>query len=128
MAKAKKKTPAKKSPAKKATPKKVAPKKVAAKPGKTAAKKAPPKKAPAPKKVATKTQTTAKSSSPKVTEAKPQKSTINFKSYLKPLYDRIVVVVSDSMKQTPGGLFIPETVTDVPGNFQGEVMAVAVVT
>lgn len=36
----------------------------------------------------------------------------------------MVVLVGANERVTPGGLFIPDTVTDVSGNFQGKVMAI----
>lgn len=125
MAKAKKKAPAVK--AKKAAPKKNAPKKVAqkAKAAKPAAKskkvapKAAPKKSPA--KSAAKP-TKAFVSAKKVESNK--KSEFYFKTYLKPLDDRIVVLVGANERVTAGGLYIPDTVTDVSGNFEGKVMAI----
>lgn len=61
-----------------------------------------------------------------VVTAKPTapKNESFFKNYLKPLDDRLVVLVGEMLKVTPGGLFIPDTVTDVSGNFQGKVMAI----
>lgn len=53
-----------------------------------------------------------------------KKSEGYFKTYLKPLDDRLVVLVGANERVTPGGLFIPDTVTDVSGNFQGQVMAI----
>jgi chaperonin GroES len=55
---------------------------------------------------------------------KSKKSESYFKTYLKPLDDRIVVLVEEMAKMTAGGLYIPETVTDVSGNYHGKVMAI----
>lgn len=100
--------PAAKAAAKKAATKQTKPvAKAAAK--KTAASKAPAKKATPAKAVAT---------------APEKKSESYFKSYLKPLDDRMVVLVGANERVTPGGLIIPDTVTDVSGNFQGKVMAI----
>ena len=55
---------------------------------------------------------------------KDVKSDNFYKSFLKPLDDRMVVVVGEGEKITPGGLYIPDTVTDVSGNFKGKVMAI----
>ncbi len=55
---------------------------------------------------------------------KDGKSENFYKSFLKPLDDRMVVVVGEGEKMTPGGLYIPDTVTDVSGNFKGKVMAI----
>lgn len=61
---------------------------------------------------------------PTSTLDKNKKSESFFKNYLKPLDDRIVVLVNKAEKKTAGGLYIPDTVTDVSGNFQGKVMAI----
>ncbi|OYZ17392.1 MAG: hypothetical protein B7Y39_15320 [Bdellovibrio sp. 28-41-41] len=132
MAKAKKpapkKTPAKKTskPAMKAKPKAALTKltkpsaKVAAK--KPTASKAPAKKV-TPAKAAAKP--AVKSTPARAANTTPgKKSESYFKSYLKPLDDRMVVLVGANERVTPGGLFIPDTVTDVSGNFQGKVMAI----
>ena len=55
---------------------------------------------------------------------KDVKSDNFYKSFLKPLDDRMVVVVGEGEKITSGGLYIPDTVTDVSGNFKGKVMAI----
>ncbi len=94
--------------------------------------KAAPKKAANPKAVAKKT-TPAKASKPVAPKAPARsaaattadkKSESYFKSYLKPLDDRMVVLVGANERVTSGGLIIPDTVTDVSGNFQGRVMAI----
>lgn len=135
MAKAKKKpAPAKKSktPAKTvlAKPAKKTVKVVA----KAAAKKKPSK--PAPKlTVKPKAKVTAKPSAKTVAppiakkaatlvKPMPPKNESFYKSYLKPLDDRLVVLVGEAETMTPGGLYIPATVTDVSGNFKGKVMAI----
>lgn len=59
-----------------------------------------------------------------VTDSKNKKSESYFKSYLKPLDDRMVVLVNEMEKMTAGGLYIPDTVTDVSGNYHGKVMAI----
>jgi chaperonin GroES len=41
-----------------------------------------------------------------------------------PLDDRLIVQVSSAEKMTPGGLYIPDTVTESSGNLQGMVVAV----
>lgn len=134
MAKAKKPAP-KKTPAKKtAKPTiKAKPKAALKKQAKPAAKKAAPAKAAA-KKVATKpakpvakaaAKPTVKSTPARAATTAPgKKSESYFQSYLKPLDDRMVVLVGANERVTPGGLFIPDTVTDVSGNFQGKVMAI----
>lgn len=47
-----------------------------------------------------------------------------FKTFLKPLDDRIVVIVEEAPTMTPGGLYIPATTTDTAANYQGKVMAI----
>lgn len=141
MAKAKKTVPkkaAKAGKAAKAKPavkaagkvkiKKVQPKAVAKKSAKPVMK----TKAPVKSKKATKVSAKAISKSAKKTTTpraatiagNDKKSESYFKSYLKPLDDRIVVLVGANERVTAGGLFIPDTVTDVSGNFQGKVMAI----
>ncbi|MBL7546053.1 MAG: co-chaperone GroES [Bdellovibrionaceae bacterium] len=53
-----------------------------------------------------------------------KKSESYFQSFLTPLDDRIVVLVGETEKVTAGGLYIPDTVTDVSGNYHGKVMAI----
>ncbi len=136
MAKAKKTAP-KKTAAKAAKPKAALKKqtKPAAKAKiKTAAKKVTPKKVvkAAPKKTAVKV-APKKASKPAASKAPARsaaaatvdkKSESYFKTYLKPLDDRMVVLVGANERVTAGGLIIPDTVTDVSGNFQGKVMAI----
>ncbi|NUM57102.1 MAG: co-chaperone GroES [Bdellovibrionaceae bacterium] len=43
---------------------------------------------------------------------------------LTPLDDRILVQIKEEERMTPGGLYIPDTVSDVSGNFKGTVVAV----
>lgn len=57
-----------------------------------------------------------------VTKAKPSK--IDFNNWVTPLDDRILVQTVAEERMTPGGLYIPDTVADVSGNFQGLVVAV----
>lgn len=57
-----------------------------------------------------------------VTKAKPSK--IDFNNWVTPLDDRILVQTIAEERMTPGGLYIPDTVADVSGNFQGLVVAV----
>lgn len=121
----KKSVPAKK----KAVVKKTASKKVSSK--KTVSKKAVVKKAssvkkpavkktptPAPKK-ANQSKQTSKISSTEVHTKK-----INFEGLVTPLDDRLVVRVSGAERKTAGGLYIPDTVSDVSGNLEGQVVAV----
>jgi chaperonin GroES len=130
MAKAKKpapkKTPAKKTakPTMKAKPtaKKAAPAKAKVAAKKSAVSKAPAKKATPVKAIA---KSAVKSTPARAaTTTLEKKSESYFQSYLKPLDDRMVVLVGANERVTPGGLFIPDTVTDVSGNFQGKVMAI----
>lgn len=57
-----------------------------------------------------------------VTKVKPSK--IDFNNWVTPLDDRILVQTVAEERMTPGGLYIPDTVADVSGNFQGLVVAV----
>ncbi|MFP5519596.1 MAG: co-chaperone GroES [Bdellovibrionia bacterium] len=47
-----------------------------------------------------------------------------YREVLSPLDDRLLVKLSGVEKKTPGGLFIPDTVSDTSGNLQGIVVAV----
>lgn len=49
---------------------------------------------------------------------------IDFAAMLTPLDDRILVQIKEEERMTPGGLYIPDTVSDVSGNFKGTVVAV----
>lgn len=124
MAKAKKKAPAKKSPAKKTAAKKPAAKKTATK--KSVVKKAAPKK-PAPKKVASKKSSPVKSKpAPKFSQAANQKKPaklVDLSQFVTPLDDRLVVQLTQKEAMTPGGLIIPDTVSDVAGHKEGIVVA-----
>lgn len=51
-------------------------------------------------------------------------SKIDFQNWVTPLDDRLLVMISEGEKMTPGGLYIPDTVTDVSGNMKGVVAAV----
>lgn len=119
-----KKAPARKAPAKKTPPK-------------TAKKKAAPKKAV--KKTAKKTVRNAASSKtvplkakrslgkatlPNVAAAPARKPTTDLTDFVTPLDDRIIVRLAAADRKTPGGLFIPETVSDVSGNLEGLVVTV----
>ena len=88
--------------------------------GKAAVKKQAASKAPAKKTTPAVKSTPARAA----TTTLEKKSESYFQSYLKPLDDRMVVLVGANERVTPGGLFIPDTVTDVSGNFQGKVMAI----
>ncbi len=143
MAKSKKKSaPVKKSPFKKTIKAKtVKAKSAKAKPAgkKPVAVKAKPKGAskPAVAKKPTPPKVAKKGTASKSTQAAPTKYMAShsmpkkdvksedfYKSFLKPLDDRMVVVVGEGEKMTAGGLYIPETATDVSGNFKGKVMAI----
>ncbi|MBN8535480.1 MAG: co-chaperone GroES [Deltaproteobacteria bacterium] len=56
--------------------------------------------------------------------AKKVMSKIDFQNWVTPLDDRLLVMISEGEKMTPGGLYIPDTVTDVSGNMKGVVAAV----
>lgn len=45
-------------------------------------------------------------------------------SFVTPLDDRILVQVGEAERMTAGGLYIPDTVTDVSGQIRGQVVAV----
>lgn len=140
MAKAKKKSSAvkaKKAVLKKAVVKKTIVKKAAitkakvAKPAIAAKKKATPAKkvkstAASTTKASKKTKGTATSAAKSMAPQQMKKSERFFQNYLKPLDDRIVVLVGGEGRErrTAGGLYIPDTVSDVSGNFQGKVMAI----
>ena len=122
--------PVKKAPAKSAkkAPAK-APQKAAAKPAKKAAAK-PIKKiaATAAKKTAVKSTkpgakgvglTPAQAFEP----AKPNKK-IDLSNFVTPLDDRVMVQVAEAAKKTAGGLYIPDTVTTLTGNYEGIVVSV----
>lgn len=113
-----KKTTAKKPASKVMTVKKSAPKK-SVKPVKKAAK-------PTQKKASKVSAKPAPKASAKVVKAAPAKKTskIDFKNWVTPLDDRILVQIASEERMTPGGLFIPDTVADVSGNFKGHVVAV----
>jgi len=124
----------KKTTAKKAVVKKAAAKKGPAK--KTPAKKAPAKAA----KVAKATKATkakSKAKTPKVakkataiktTPAKAQvkknEKPVDLSNFVTPLDDRVIIQPVGVEKMTAGGLYIPDTVSEVPGNLQGTVVSV----
>ncbi len=117
MAKAKKKAPAKKA-AKKAAKKTV--KKTAKKAVKKAAKKPAAKKSNA--KVA------KKAASPKKTKVTVEKkpaaaaAKVKWDQFLTPLDDRLIVEIASAERMTAGGLYIPDSASDLSGNFQGTVL------
>ncbi len=113
---AKKKTPAKKSVVKKVSAR------AAKKPSpsvKKAAKKAPAVKAKAKTKKTTST-TSMKLASPKASK----KSSVKWNEFVTPLDDRLMVQIIEGEKRTAGGLYIPDTASDVTGNKQGVAVAV----
>jgi len=116
-----KKASAAKVPAKKvAAKKKIAPKKVT--PKKVVAKKA--TKAPAKvKKVAPKQASAIKTTPAKSVAVKPTKA-VDLSDFVTPLDDRVIIQPAALEKMTAGGLYIPDTVTDVAGNLQGTVVSV----
>lgn len=122
--KAKAKAPAKKT-AKKAVKKIV--KKAAPKAKKaSASKKAAPKKAiskVAPKKAAPK-KAPAKKSAPAPKKTSVGQHYQEALAKLSPLDDRILVRLTEAERRTAGGLFIPDTVADVSGNLEGQVLAI----
>lgn len=108
--KAVKKTPAKKTAkvAAKAAPKKVSKKPVKASPKKAGAQASRP---------------SAVSSTNHLLKSKTSKK-IDVTGILTPLDNRVVVRLQGAEKMTAGGLYIPDTVADVSGNLEGEVVAV----
>lgn len=112
--KAEKKIAAKKSVTKKSMAKKPVAKKVLAK--KTVVKKAIGKKP-------TEKKSTVVSAATQ-TSSKPKAAKVDFSSLLTPLDDRLVVRLSGAEKMTAGGLYIPDTVSDVSGNLEGVVVAI----
>ncbi|MBX2987624.1 MAG: co-chaperone GroES [Bdellovibrionaceae bacterium] len=136
VAKAKKKAAPKKSAAKKS-----AKKTASVKTKKTAAKKPAPKK---PKKTAAKTAATKKSAAKKPAvktavkktalkkpaartpsaKAAPKRPLLDLSDFVTPLDDRVIVQLAGQERMTAGGLYIPDTVSDVSGNLQGTIVAV----
>lgn len=128
-----KKAAAKKAPAKKTAVKKAPAKKASAK--KTAVKKAKPQKKnqaknqakPIPKsKVMPKKETAIKTAASKTLVSKVPKAAkaVNLSNFVTPLDDRVIIQPASTEKMTAGGLYIPETVSDVSGNLQGTVVSV----
>jgi chaperonin GroES len=114
VAKSKSKKTASK-PVKKAPAKKAAPKKVTKKVAKKVAKKA-------------ETKVSAKKPTPvKATQSKPAAAKTlskNLSHFITPLDDRLMVRTVSAEKKTPGGLFIPDTVSSVEGHLEGIIVAV----
>lgn len=123
MAKAKKKTPAKKATPVKAAKKKAAPAKAAKKKAAPAKKASKPARAAvkASKKAPAKKPVKAKPAAPKAVKAIVV-SNVKWDEFLTPLDDRLIVEIAAAERMTPGGLYIPDSVADTSGNFQGLVL------
>jgi len=106
----KKKSVAKKPAAKKTTKKKIAVKKAA--PKKSAPKKSVPKKK------------TTRATPKKVAKTEKPVKAVNLSGFVTPLDDRVLIQLSAAERMTSGGLYIPDTVSDVSGNLQGSVVSV----
>ena len=123
--KAKKKIMAKAKPVKKATPAKKPAKKAVKKTAKPV-KKAAPKKSAAKKSV---TKPAAKKSAPaKAVAFKPTvkpapKAKVDYTKAITPLGDRLVVRLTQVERMSPGGLFLPDSVSSTTGYLKGEVLA-----
>ena len=105
--------PVKKAATKKPTVKKSAPKKAAS------AKKAKPAKV---------VKAKAKASVKKVAVKAPAKkaapaSKVDYTKAITPLGDRLVIRLTQSEKMSPGGLYLPDSVTSTTGYLKGEVLA-----
>lgn len=57
-------------------------------------------------------------------EARAKSSNKPMQDFVTPLDDRILVQVAEAERMTAGGLYIPDTVTDVSGQVRGQVVAV----
>ncbi len=132
----KKKPVVKKAAPKAATKKKTAPVKKTAKkvaPKKAATKKSPVKKAAAKKSAPKKATKSAVKPVAKPSSAKPANQhllravapvkQLDLSNFVTPLDDRLIVQLSGAEKMTAGGLYIPDTVSDVSGNLHGTVVA-----
>lgn len=89
-------------------------------------KKAPAKRPKAQKKGARKTPSAPFAPAQRPSSAGPKlssKLSSNPQSLLTPLDDRLVVRLAASERKTSGGLFIPDTVSDISGNLEGVVVA-----
>lgn len=78
----------------------------------------------APKKGASKKATPKKVVAQKPAPVKSKKSLIDLSDFVTPLDDRLIVQLKEMERKTAGGLFIPDTVSDVSGNLEGIVIAV----
>lgn len=56
--------------------------------------------------------------------AGPKGARADYSDFVTPLDDRVLVRLKGADRMTAGGLFIPDTVSDVSGNFEGTVVAV----
>lgn len=56
--------------------------------------------------------------------AAPKGARADYSDFVTPLDDRVLVRLKGADRMTAGGLFIPDTVSDVSGNFEGTVVAV----
>lgn len=75
----------------------------------------------------TKAKSSAKSATTVKLSAKvtiPKAVKVDFANWVTPLDDRILVQLAEEERVTPGGLYIPDTVADVSGNFKGLVVAI----
>lgn len=113
--------PVKKASSAKKAPGKAAPKKLALK--KTASQKAGAKKAKVTKSPSSKKGAFETSYSAPVLKATARKK-LDLSNFVTPLDDRIIIQPEAVEKMTPGGLYIPDTVSDMSGNLQGYVVAV----
>lgn len=59
----------------------------------------------------------------KLTAKAPLKSTVDYSKVVTPLGDRLVVRLVANERMTAGGLYIPDTVSNVQGHLKGEVLA-----
>lgn len=75
----------------------------------------------------------AKSAAPKAagkadfkakSQANPSAANKEFSKFFNPLDDRVVVAREEALTRTPGGLYIPDTVTSGDRFYQGRVLAV----
>lgn len=121
-----------KKPVKKVAPKSTK-KKALAKPAKKAAARKPAVKAKSAAKAKLKKVVPVKATLKKTAKSvlvKPQpiqitpRVLVNWNKYLTPLDDRLVVELAEQEKMTAGGLYIPNTVTDVAANLKGKVLAI----
>lgn len=116
-----KKSPAKKAPAKAAK----APKATKAKSkAKVPAKAAAPTKAKAKAPPAVAKKATAIKTTPAKAQVKKNEKPVDLSNFVTPLDDRVIIQPAGVEKMTAGGLYIPDTVSEMPGNLQGTVVSV----